>query len=116
VGVQPPESTSHSAPPSTATVDTSRAKPDMLELKIEAGKPTRLRVVADGKPVFVGKFVATQSQVFQARDRFEVTSSETTALVLELNSQIQPPLGPPGQPGSVVLTRKDLKPAPGGKD
>jgi hypothetical protein len=72
--------------------------------------------VADGRPVFVGKFAATQSQVFEARDRFEVTSTDASAVVLELNKQVQAPLGPSGQPGTVVLTRKDLKPDSGGKD
>lgn len=112
----PPQPSSQSTPPATEATDPARVKLEMLELKVEASKPTRLRIVADGKPVFVGKFVATQSQVFQARDRFEVTSNDASAVVLELNGQIHSLIGPAGQPGNVALTRKDLKPAPGGKD
>jgi cytoskeleton protein RodZ len=115
-GMQPPRSTPQPAARSTAAANPAQEKSDVLELKVEAGKSTRLRVVADGITAFNGRFVAGQSQVFQANDRFEVTSSEASALVLELNSQIQPPLGPPGQPGSVTLSRKDLKPSPGEKD
>ncbi|MGH9702993.1 MAG: helix-turn-helix domain-containing protein [Candidatus Acidiferrales bacterium] len=120
--VQPPQAatpqstSSQSAPPASEDNAPARVKLAMMQLKVEADKSTRLRIVADGKPVFVGKFVATQSQVFEARDRFEVTSTDASAVVLELNKQIQPPLGPPGQPGTVVLTRKGLKPDSGGKN
>jgi len=101
---------------SVAASNLSTGSSGGLELKVEAGKSTRLKVIADGKTAFNGRLVAGQSQVFQAEDRFEITSSEASALVLELNGQIQAPLGPAGQPGAVTLSRKDLKPSPGGKD
>ena len=88
----------------------------MLELNVQAGKNSEVKIVADGKTVFSGMFSAEQSERFRARDSFEVSSSEATALLLELNGQIQPPLGPPGQPASVKLTRKDLKKAQGGQN
>lgn len=115
-GMQPAGSAPQPAVPPTAASNPSPGKPGGLELKVQAGKSTRLKVIADGKTAFNGRLVAGQSQVFQANDRFEITSSEASALVLELNSQIQAPLGTPGQPGSVILSRKDLKPSPGGKD
>lgn len=89
---------------------------DGLDLNVDAGKPAQVKITADGKAVFSGKLSPGQRQHFQAHDRFEVTSSDAGALVLELNGQIQPPLGPPGQSGSVTLTRKDVKNQSGGRD
>jgi len=97
--------------------DASVAKrPETLELNVQAGKSAEVKIIADGKTVFSGTLSAEQTEHFQARDSFELFSSEASALLLELNGRIQPPLGPPGQPGSVKLTRKDLKKAQGGQD
>ncbi len=90
--------------------------PGTLELNVQAGKSAEVKIIADGKTVFSGTLSAGQAEHFQARNSFEVFSSEASALLLELNGQIQPPLGPPGQPGSVKLTRKDLKNVRGGQD
>jgi helix-turn-helix protein/uncharacterized protein DUF4115 len=87
-----------------------------LDLKVDAGKPAQVKITADGKAVFSGKLSPGHGRHFQAHDRFEVTSSDASALVLELNGQVQPPLGPPGQSGSVTLTRKDVKNQSGGRD
>ena len=92
------------------------AIPETLDLNVQAGKSAEVKVIADGKIVFSGKLSPEQTQHFHARDSFEVFSSEASAVLLELNKQIQPPLGPPGQPGSVKLTRKDLKKVQGGQD
>lgn len=85
-----------------------------LELKIQAGKAADVKVVADGKIIFEGRMSADESQQFTARDSFDVTSSESSALLLELNGQTLPPLGKPGESGRVALTRKDLQPDSGG--
>lgn len=92
------------------------ASPAFLELKIEAGKPARLHVFADGQSIFDADVEIGATKTFQARDTFQVTSSEASALLLELNGQSMPPIGLPGQPGTVTLSRKDLQPqpAPGG--
>lgn len=91
-----------------------------LNLKVDAGKPAQVKVVADGKVVFDGTLEPGETQRFQAKGNLEISSSEASALLLELNGQIQPPLGPPGQPGSVTLNRGDLKksqhPSRGGRD
>ena len=89
---------------------------DLLELKVDAGKPSQVKIMADGKTVFSGELSPGESQHFQARESFAVSSSDASALVLELNGQTQPPIGPPGQSGSVTLKRKDLKKQPGGRD
>lgn len=85
-----------------------------LHLKIGADKPASVRVVADTKTVFDGPLAPGESRQFEAANSLELTSSESTALHLELNGQAVPPFGLPGQPGSVTLTRNDLKTAAGG--
>lgn len=84
-----------------------------LTLQLEAGKPAQVKVVADGNVVFTGQVQPNDVKRFQARDKFEVSSSESSALLLELNGQTLPPMGTPGQPGSVTLTRSDLSSATG---
>ena len=85
--------------------------PPVLALKMEAGKPAQLKVVADGKTVFDGPVRANDVMNFDAKATFEVTTNDSSALLLELNGQPVPPIGPPGQLGKVTLTQNDLKSA-----
>ena len=85
-----------------------------LELKIEAGKETKVSISVDGAKAFDGSIIAGQSRTFTARDDIDVSANDAGALLLELNGQTLAPLGPPGQPGNTTLTRSDLKPAGGG--
>jgi len=85
-----------------------------LDLKIQAGRPSDLKVSADGKPVFDGHIEADEVKQFEAHDTLEITATDPSALFLELNGQTVPPIGTPGQPGSITLTHKDLKRQPGG--
>ncbi len=87
-----------------------------LELKIEAGKETSVSVSTDGNKVFEGSMIAGQSRTFTAQDAIDISAKDAGALLLELNGQTLAPLGPPGQPGNVTLTRSDLKPSGGGAD
>jgi len=84
-----------------------------LTLKIETGKPANVKVIADGNVVFDGPVQINDVKQFQASNQFQVTSSESSAVLLELNGQTIPPIGTPGQPGSVTLTRSDLTSATG---
>ena len=85
----------------------------MLGLKIEAGKATALTVTADGVKVFDGSVIAGQSRSFEARAEFKVAVQDAGAILLQLNGQTLPPAGPPGRPGNVTLTQRDLKTAGG---
>lgn len=107
----PKESPDASAAPAEGEPPVASAA---LTLKLEAGKPANVKVIADGKAVFEGPVHANDVKQFEARDAFQVISSESSALVLELNGQTVPPIGTPGQPGNITLTRNDLKPATGG--
>jgi cytoskeleton protein RodZ len=94
----------------TAT-KTSAAVP--LELKVEAGETSDVTVIADGKSVFSGRLEALRTLQFKAQRSFTVTSSKSSAVLLELNGNTVPPLGPPGEPGKITLTRDNLKPGTG---
>jgi cytoskeletal protein RodZ len=106
-------------PPSAADVAAASASGDqpssqMLTLSLQAVKAANVKVVADGSTAFDGPLETNEGKQFEAHDTFDVTSSDSGALVLELNGQIVPPSGTPGQPMSVTLTRNDLKAAAGG--
>lgn len=90
------------------------AKSDGLALKIEASKGAHVTVVADGKMVFDGSLSENDVRQFQAASVFQITSSDASALLLELNGQIMPPIGATGKPGTTTLNRNNLNSAPGG--
>jgi cytoskeleton protein RodZ len=102
--------------PAPAPGSPGAAEPEKLELAVSAGRTTIVTIVADGKTVFDGRMAAGKTQRFTAREQFEVSASNSTAVLLELNGQTLPPLGPADQPGRATITRKDLKRSSGGPD
>jgi cytoskeleton protein RodZ len=86
----------------------SRTAP-ALDLKLEAAKAAEVKVVADGKPLFAGHMDARQVYRFTAVDSLEISSSESSAILLELNGQMVAASGQAGQPGFLTLTQKDIK-------
>jgi cytoskeleton protein RodZ len=109
------QATGTSPTPNPSSAGSTRAPDatDGLKLKISADKAARVKVVADGKTMFDGHMRAGAVKLFAARDGFQITSSESRALLFELNGQSIRSSGSPGQPGLTVLARKDLKPAAG---
>jgi cytoskeleton protein RodZ len=99
---QPPVS-----PPSSDTADG-------LSLRLQAVKPADIKVIADGTAVFDGHVDPDDVKSFDAREGFEITSSDSSAVLLELNGRPIPPMGHPGQPGSAKLTQNDVDTAAGG--
>jgi cytoskeleton protein RodZ len=85
-----------------------------LQLKIQADKGTNVTVAADGKQVFRAIIPAGQSRTFSARNRLEIRAQDAGAVLLELNGQTIAPIGRPGRPGRIALTRRDLKSTGGG--
>lgn len=94
--------------------DASAPATEKLELRIEAARKTRVRVSADGHPQYSGWIEAGESQSYFARDTFKVSTSDSSAVLMELNGRTMGPLGTPGRPGHATLTRKDLRDSPGG--
>jgi cytoskeleton protein RodZ len=103
--VAAPEAGANPAPANSA----SAADAEMLELKVEATQATEVTVAADGKTVFDGRMKPGGAQQFKAKDRFDVSARNSTALLMDLNGQTLAPPGRPGAPGKITLTRKDLK-------
>jgi cytoskeleton protein RodZ len=99
------------APDSTvqSTAANSTATADPLALKVQTNKTVNVTIVADGKTVFNGPFEAGEAKQFEARDALEITASESSAVILELNGQPVAAFGQTGLPGSIKLTRNDLK-------
>jgi cytoskeleton protein RodZ len=85
-----------------------------FELKVEAGKTTRVAVEADTHRVFEGTMKAGEGRTFTAQDKFQVAARDAGALLLELNGKTLAPIGPPGHEGKVTLTREALKRTGGG--
>lgn len=99
--------------PTAAPLAPTAGADERLELKIEAGRDTTVAVMADGQSLFEGLLRAGQVQRFEAREQLQVTVHDPTDVLLELNGQMLPPLGPPGSPATATLTRADLKPTGG---
>jgi len=90
--------------------DGSRATAvDPLELTLQTNKLVDVTIVADGSTVFSGPIDAGDKRQFEAHDAFDVTSSDSSAIILELNGHPMAAFGQTGLPGSVKLTRSDLK-------
>jgi cytoskeleton protein RodZ len=101
---------------SPATSPAMPPVPGRFELKVEAGKKTKVIVHADSDRVFDGTMKAGEDHTFTAKDRFEISARDAGALLLELNGKTLAPIGPPGHAGRVTVTREALKGAPGGEN
>jgi cytoskeleton protein RodZ len=112
----PAPAVEQAAPPAAQPLPPVAVSEAPLVLKIEAGRTTRVTVVADGHVVFDGEMTPGQSETFGAREQFEVSASNSSAVLIELNGQTQPPLGRPGTPGRATLTRRDVRQTDGGRN
>lgn len=110
----PPPPSSPSTNPLAAAPDTSRVVPATLELSVSASAPAHLRVLADGSLVLDTDLKNGEKRHFTATQEFEVSASDSGAVLLELNGQTVPPLGLPGASGTIKLSAKDLRPAESG--
>jgi len=105
--------TQNSKPSDGAAGTAGAAAADPLELTLQTSKLVDVTIVADGATIFSGSIDAGDKRMFEARDAFDVSSSDSSAIVLELNGRRVGAFGQLGLPGSVKLTRNDLK-APAG--
>jgi cytoskeleton protein RodZ len=103
----------NSKPSDGAAASAGAAAADPLELMLQTSKLVDVTIVADGATIFSGSIDAGDKRLFEAHDAFEITSSDSSAIVLELNGRRVGAFGQLGLPGSVKLTRNDLK-APAG--
>jgi cytoskeleton protein RodZ len=85
-----------------------------LDLRVSARAATHLLVLADGRVAFYDEVRAGQDLRFSADYGFEVTVADSGTVLLELNGQAMPPLGPPGSSGTMKLSNDDLRQVYGG--
>ncbi len=81
-----------------------------LDLFVSLSETSHLRVSADGRLLLDAELPAGSTRHFPAREQFEITVANSSAVLLEMNGQAMPPLGAPGASGTITLTRKDLRP------
>jgi cytoskeleton protein RodZ len=110
---RPPSETGNSVAAKAHATSSSPAS-FSLDLSVSTSAPTRVHIVGDGKLLLDTELSAGETRHFSAAQRFEVTAGDSSAVLLELNGQAMPPLGAPGASGTMVLSQKDLRQAPGG--
>jgi cytoskeleton protein RodZ len=82
----------------------------LLDLSVSTSAATRVRVFADNKLVLDAELAAGENRHFSAKDDFEVSAGDSSAVLLELNGRAMPPVGTAGASGRIVLSEKDLRP------
>jgi len=85
-----------------------------LELSISAAASTHVRVIADGKLLTDSQIYAGDTVHFTAKQQFDVSATNSSAVLLQLNGRAMPPLGEPGTFGRIVLSQENLRKGPGG--
>jgi cytoskeletal protein RodZ len=85
-----------------------------LDLALSTSASTHVRVLADGKVLADETIPLGTARHFSASRQFEVTAADAAAVLLELNGQPIPQLGPAGSSGTIVLSQKDLRQARSG--
>jgi len=99
-------------PPPQQTPGSQNTSP--LELLVSASADTHVLVLSDGSVAFYDEMHAGENRKFSATREFEVTASDSGAVLLELNGQAMPPLGAPGSSGTIKLRQDNLRQAQGG--
>lgn len=103
--------TSAQLPPSQPGAPATAEDTGPLDLLIVAKASTHLLVLADGRVAFYDEIHVGERHHFGAEDNFEVTAADCGAVLLEMNGQAMPALGPPGSSGTMKLKHDDLRQA-----
>ena len=85
-----------------------------LDLSVSASAATHITIQADGVTVFDADLRPNENHHFSANSAFLVTASDSSAVLLELNGEAMPPVGPPHASGTMTLSSKNLRQTPGG--
>lgn len=119
LGKQTPTTSSQlsTVPPSPAlqqpaTLAAPRSLP--LQLSLSTSSPTHVRVIADDGVALDADLPSGENRRFTATRQFEISAADSSAVLLELNGAMMPPIGTPGSSGKLVLSAKDLKQVTGG--
>lgn len=87
---------------------------ESLNLSISASASTHVRVIADGKVLTDSQIYVGDTLHFTAKQQFDVSATNSSAVLLQLNGRAVPPLGPPGTFGRMVYTQENLRKGSGG--
>ncbi|GAC1632461.1 MAG: hypothetical protein NVS9B14_05760 [Candidatus Acidiferrum sp.] len=85
-----------------------------LQLSLSTSSPTHVLVRADDAVALDADLPAGENRRFSALRQFEVSASDSSAVLLELNGTMMPPIGTPGSSGKIALSAKDLRQVTGG--
>ena len=107
---QPPARSS----PVPSTAPRASSNPNLpavpsLDLSISASATTHVRVESDGYPIFDTDIHTGENHHFYAIRWFQVSATDSGAVLLELNGRAMPPLGLPGSSGTMKLSQQDLR-------
>lgn len=97
---------------SATAITTSANVP--LELSLSASSPTHVRVIADDHVVLDAGVYAGETLHFTAKRQFDVSATNSAAVLLQLNGRPMAPLSAPGTFGRMVYTHRDLRQITGG--
>jgi uncharacterized protein DUF4115 len=86
----------------------------VLDLAMSTSAPVHVRIVADGKLLLDDSVPAGTTRHFSAVNQFEVTTGDSTGVLLELNGQLIHTPGGPGASGTIVLSQRELRQARSG--
>jgi len=85
-----------------------------LELSISASASTHIRIIADGKVLTDSQVYAGDTLHFTAKQQLDVSATNSSAVLLQLNGRAIPPLGSPGTFGRMVFSQENLRKGPVG--
>ena len=110
LAMQPQPRTGSTSPLSAEQSSSVASSAAPLDLSVSTSSATRVRILADNKLLLDTELPAGETRHFSANQQFKVTAGDSSAVLLELNGKAMPPLGAPGASGTMVLSRKDLRP------
>ncbi|HEY6945013.1 MAG TPA: RodZ domain-containing protein [Candidatus Acidoferrum sp.] len=100
--------------PLIATSDPPRSPSEVsddvpLDLNLSTSSAAHVRILADDKVLLDSDLPSGKTLRFTAKQRFDVSASNSSAVLLELNGKPMAPLGPPGASGRMVFGHVDLR-------
>jgi len=104
--------TYRAAKQSAASLASSADPP--LELSLSTSASTHERTIADDKILLDAEVYAGETLHFTAKHDFDVSATNSSAVLLQLNGRPMAPLGLPGTFGRMVYSHKDLRQTSGG--
>lgn len=104
VPTKPVEQTTSAPSQATAVLQATNTGSGTVKITISAKEPTWIRLVADGKDLYVGLMQAGESKAVDNASRAELLVGNAGGLAIEQNGKSLPEVGPRGQVRTVVFS------------